>query len=67
MKFICTTEGYINAAYVKRLYVQDKRIVAEVSNKSEFGWQRYILDEEFADDESAQNYLDELIEELEKE
>ncbi len=66
MKFIATTEGYINADYVKRLYVQDKRIVAEVGDKSEFGWHRNLLEEEFADDESAQNYLDELIEELEE-
>lgn len=60
MKFIATTDGYINADYVRRLFVKNQKIYVETA-------QDYLckLDESFDTDGSAQNYLDELIEELE--
>ena len=60
MKFIATTDGYINADYVKRFDITDKKIALQDDTGAS-----YFIDEKFADDESAQNYLDELIEELE--
>lgn len=60
MKFIATTDGYLNADYVRRLFVEKKKIVIRDN-----AGMTYFIDEKFDSDESAQNYLDELIEELE--
>ncbi|MBR6712798.1 MAG: hypothetical protein IKI76_07380 [Selenomonadaceae bacterium] len=61
MKFIATTDGYLNADYVRRTYVVDKRIAIKDDTGA-----TYFIDERFASDEDAKNYLDELIEELEE-
>lgn len=62
MKFIATTDGYLNADYVKRFLIVD----AKIGIQDEAG-AIYFDEEEFTTDEEAQKYLDELIEELEKE
>ncbi|MBR6713514.1 MAG: hypothetical protein IKI76_11050 [Selenomonadaceae bacterium] len=61
MKFIATTGGcYINALYIRLMCVEDAKIILRVD-----GGLRLVYDGEFASDEAAQKYLDELIEELE--
>ncbi|MBR0102372.1 MAG: hypothetical protein IJQ01_02600 [Selenomonadaceae bacterium] len=60
MKFIATTDGYINADYVKRFDITDKKIALQDDTGAS-----YFIDEKFDSDEDAQNCLDELIEELE--
>ena len=63
MKFIATAGGcYINVLYIRLMCVEDAKIILRVD-----GGLRLVYDGEFASDEDAQNYLDELIEELEKE
>ena len=61
MKFIATTDGYLNANYIQRVFVMDKRIAIKDDTGA-----TYFIDERFASDEDAKNYLDELIEELEE-
>ena len=61
MKFIATTDGYIQANYVRRLVIIDKRIVIQDDTGA-----INLIDEKFASDEAAQNRLEELIEELEQ-
>lgn len=61
MKFMSTTDGYLNADYVKQMFVELNRIVI----KDEVGV-IYFSDQTFTDNEAAQKYLDELIEELEE-
>lgn len=60
MKFIATTDGYINADYVKRFFVADAKIGVQDDTGA-----IYFSDDEFTSDDEAQNYLDELIDELE--
>lgn len=60
MKFIATTTGWVNALYVRRMDVEDAKIILRVD-----GGLRLVYDGEFASNEDAQNYLDGLIEELE--
>lgn len=60
MKFIATTTGWVNVLYVRLMCVEDAKIILRVD-----GGLRLVYDGEFASDEAAQKYLDELIEELE--
>lgn len=60
MKFIATTDGYLNADYVRRLGIMDEKIALQDNTGA-----IYFIDEKFDSDEDAQKYLDELIEELE--
>lgn len=61
MKFLATTDGYLNVAYVRRLYVRGVAIYAETDHGDE-----YLHDDDFDCEEAAQNWLDDLIKELEK-
>ncbi len=61
MKFLADKDGgYVNALYVRRFDVKGKQIIMSVD-----GGLRLIFDRDFDTDEEAQNYLEELIDELE--
>lgn len=61
MKFIWTKDGYLNMDYVKRLFVEDTLIMVEDADE-----RNYVHDDDFDCSEDAQNWLDDLIKELEK-
>lgn len=61
MKFIWTKDGYVNMDYVKRLFVEDTLIMVE-----DVGGRNYVHDDDFDCSEAAQDWLDDLIKELEK-
>ncbi|MBQ3444221.1 MAG: hypothetical protein IJG33_13360 [Selenomonadaceae bacterium] len=61
MKFLAVDDGYLNMAYVRRLYVRGVAIYAETDTGAE-----YTHDDDFDCEEAAQGWLDDLIKELEK-
>ena len=59
MKFVKTVNGdYINAAHVQKFFVLCKEVHADVGDGV------YLIDKNFKTDEEAQKWLDELIDEL---